>query len=124
MFGLETEDGCAIGVVMIFAMSLAWYLFGVEIAIICGGFTVLGIVLNLTPLNELEPERFHKTRPLSPCSRSRLASADDIAYISPVYIRRDVVVIPDSPVSFRHPRRRSSKHLAGVRRSMSLDGEL
>jgi hypothetical protein len=122
--GPENHEAYATGVVIASNLFLFWYLFGAQMFFIFVGFIALGIVLNHTPSPKPKPGRSRKTQPLSPSSHSKLASEAATAYISPKYTRRDVVVIPDSPVSFQPLRKRRSKHLADVQRSLSFDGEL
>jgi hypothetical protein len=122
--GPKNRDGCVTGVVTLFGLCLCWSLFGAELVFICAGFIALGIVLNLTPPTKPKRARSRKTRPLSPSSLSKLASEAATANIKPEYTRKDVVVIPDSPVSFQPLRKRRSKHLAAVQRSISFEGEL
>jgi L-lactate permease len=124
MSGLDSLEDFAGGVATASSLFLSWFLFGPELTIIFAGIIALGIVLNRTPSHKRKPGRSRKTQPLSPCSHSRLASAVATANMSPAYTRRDVIVIPDSPVSFKLPKKKRSKHLAAVQRSLSFEGAL
>jgi hypothetical protein len=121
MSGDDLLDGCVFGAATTSILFLSWSLFGAELSIIFVGFIVLGIVLKRTPLNKPKPARSRKTQPLSPSSLSRLASEADTARKEPAYTRRDVVVIPDSPVSFQRHRKRDSRPLVAIKRSLSFE---
>jgi hypothetical protein len=121
MSGDDLLDGCVFGAAITSILFLLWSLFGAELAIIFVAFIVLGIVLRRTPLNKPKPARSRKTRPLSPSSLSRLASAAETALKKPAYTRQDVVVIPDSPVSFQQARKKPSARLGAIKRSLSFE---
>lgn len=123
MSGLGLHDGYVITAAILLVTCLLWYLLGPELAIICGGTIALGTVLNRTQSPKPKRVRSRKTRPLSPSSLSRLVSEGVTVRKKPAYTRRDVVVIPDSPVSFQPHRKPISRRLAAAQRSLNFEGE-
>lgn len=124
MSGDDLLDGCVFGAATTSILFLSWSLFGAELAIIFVATIVLGTVLKRTPLNKPKPARSRKTRPLSASSLSRLASEAETVLKKPAYTRRDVVVIPDSPVSFQQKPRKPLRSLGATKLSRSFDEEL
>lgn len=122
MNGQERLEVFATGAATASTLFLSWYLFGLELTIICAGITVLGIVLSHTPSHRPKPARSRKTLPLSPSFLSKLASVDETVNRKPAHTRRDAIVITDSPVSFQPQKRKRSKHLAAVQRSPNFEG--
>lgn len=122
MNGQERLEVFATGAVTASILFLSWYLFGLELTIICAGITVLGIVLSHTPSHRPKPARSQKTLPLSPSFLSKLASVGETVNKRTAYTRRDAIVIPDSPVSFQPQKRKRSKHSAALQQSPNFDG--
>lgn len=121
MSGQDLLDGYVSGAVTVSVLFLCWYQCGTEIAIILAGLIALGTALSLTPSPKRKLARSRKTRQLSPSSLSKLASEAATALKSPAYTRQDVIVIPDSPVSFKPTTRKRCKHLVAVQRSINFD---
>jgi hypothetical protein len=112
MCGHEWLEGFAVGVVIVSIGCLSWSLFGLELAIIFTATTVLGIALSLTQSHGPEQDDSPTLLLHSPHLRSRRRS---------VLIKRDVFVTPDSPELYKQPKRRHSRHLAAVQRSLSSE---
>ena len=115
MSGDEMLEAYVIGAATASILFLSWYLLGPELTIIFGLSTVLGIALSHTPSRKDEQEHSPRTLRRSRSLRSRSVSATTT---------RGAYVTPDSVELSPLLRRRPSKHLAAVQRSISFDEDL
>lgn len=123
MNGLDYLEAIVGGVVILLALCLASSLLGPELAIIFAGCIALSIALVRTPSPKPVRGRSRRIQPLSPSSLSKLRSAADTVLRTPVYTRKDVVVIPDSPELFQPRTKARSRPLGASARSLSFDLE-
>lgn len=119
MSGPDLVEAYAIGAAIAFQVFLSWYLLGAELAIIFGVATVLGIVLNRTPLNKPRRVVSRKISRPSEYLPSKSLSAGVTARK-----KKNVIVIPDSPVLSQPLPKKSSRNSAARNLSSNFAKEL
>lgn len=107
MFGQEILEASAIGAATLSILCLSCFLIGVELTTILAATIALSIVLNHTPSHDQEQETSRRVLRHSRSLPQRLVP----------------IVVPDSPEYIQHRRRKPSRHLEAVQRSLSFEGE-